>query len=310
MKLSRAIAEFLADKRSGHSPQTVIGYSSDLHRLLMMVQIDTVLHVTPELIREYFHQMSGRGLSQSTLHRRRATLSEFIKFGMRDGVGLWPVSVGLKLAANLPRISRPKLVPRPFSKDETDRLVALPLPPLESLVRKILFFSGLRVSSVSNLKLGDFDNNPPVIRTLGKGAKVQVLPLHPELQAEVLAYIADRDHLKAHNFLVAYPNGRQLRRRAIEKMTTRWGNCGRETYHAQVKQCDLCAQVPECVPHRFRHTFATRLLEQSKNIRVVQEALGHGDVSTTMIYTKVTDSILADAVRSLRMGPEKPPEGK
>jgi site-specific recombinase XerD len=96
MKLSRAIQEFLADARPRLAAQTLRGYESDLQRLLAMAEVDSVLKVTPDLLSAYFQWLVARGQKQSTLHRKRASLGEFCRWGVRKR--LWGEDTARDLA--------------------------------------------------------------------------------------------------------------------------------------------------------------------------------------------------------------------
>ena len=90
--------------------------------------------------------------------------------------------------------------------------------------------------------------------------------------------------LKAHEYLFVQRSGKPLTRRLVEHITHRWGGL---------------ASVPACLPHRFRHTYATKLLESGVDVRVVKELLGHEDIKSTVVYTQVTDAALNAAVLRL-----------
>jgi site-specific recombinase XerD len=90
--------------------------------------------------------------------------------------------------------------------------------------------------------------------------------------------------LKAATYLLRQDNGRRYTRKRAEQITHEWG---------------ARAKVRDCTPHRFRHTFGTRLLEQVHDLRVVQEALGHRDIKSTTVYTKVTSERLSSAIARL-----------
>src|SRR5262249_57256623 len=119
---------------------TAVGYGSGLHGLIGLAGMNTVLAFTPELVRLYFTTESQRGNGMSTLHRKLATLREFAKWGLRHQ--LWPTDP----TAHYPTIKRPKHVPRPFTKAETERLLMLELSPMEHAIRAILFGRGMRVT--------------------------------------------------------------------------------------------------------------------------------------------------------------------
>ena len=125
------------------------------------------------------------------------------------------------------------------------------------------------------------------IRALVKGAKVQVVKMHSGLAELVKAYAVAHTDLKGQTFLLAHYPGHHPHRRDIERMRARWGER---------------AGVAGCTPHRFRHTFATRLLRATKNLRLVQTALAHEDISDTALYTLVVDDEEAGAIGELDFG--------
>jgi integrase/recombinase XerD len=181
------------------------------------------------------------------------------------------------------QVRRPKYLPRPFSDAEINAIWALDLTPREAIVRHLLLYTGLRVSPICALKVGDIVFSPATIRAWVKGAKHQVIQMHPELVEPLQSFIRNHTDGKAHSLLLT-DGGRHPERRVIERMTRRWGQR---------------AGVALCLPHRFRHTFATQLIRSGINPRIVKEMLGHEDFSSTMLYTLVTESDEATAMAKL-----------
>lgn len=281
MKLSKAIHAFLEDIKISHAKATWIAYESDLNRFRFHVAMDTVLHVTHETIQRWLVASSAEGNSMATLHRKLATMRAFGRWGVRHGMWLQ------NPADRVEQVRRPKYLPRPFSDAEVNAIWALDLNPREALVRHLLFYTGLRVSPVCALKVGDVSFSPATIRAWVKGAKHQVVQMHPELVEPLRLFIRDHTDQKAHTILLAQPGFLNPQRRVIERMTRRWG---------------VRAGVSLCLPHRFRHTFATQLIRSGVNPRVVKEILGHEDFSSTMVYTLVTESDEATAMARLSWG--------
>jgi site-specific recombinase XerD len=280
-KLSRAIHEFSESRRAaGKSPATVAGYESDLHGLshALPTARDTVLDLNETLIQAYFVAVSQAGRKMSTLHRKAASVREFVRWGIR--LKIWSPD----LLEVIPRIRRPEPLPRPFTPEEATRLWKLDLPQQQRLFRALLFFSGLRISSICAIRLGDLVETPPAIRVTVKGGRSALKPLHPKLEAEIQNYVLSCSDLKPQSPLLARANGKPLTRKLAARMTHEWGRR---------------AQVPACLPHRFRHTFATEQLRAGVDIRVIQKALDHIDIKSTTVYTKVHDEQIREAILRL-----------
>jgi len=282
--LSKAITAFINELRAtGKAAQTLTAYESDLRRLASNARHDSVLAFTAELVKNHLIMLSSQGnAAMATLHRKRSCYGQFAKWGVVNG--LWKADP----LATVPTIKRPKHLPRPFTDDEVAALWALDLPPMEAVARGILFLTGLRVTPIVNIKLGDLSYRPPQVRTLVKGNKVQVVALPPELaaliQSYALASAKTTADLKGQTFLFRKKQGGRFRRQDFEEMVAAWGKA---------------AGVPNCTPHRFRHTFATEMLKETKNLRLVQEALGHADISSTTIYTQVLPGAVGAAINAL-----------
>ena len=281
--LSKAITAWIAEIRPGKAAATCQAYESDLRRLAASAKHDSVLAFTKELVSRHLLALSSiDGVTMSTLHRKRAAFGQFAKWGVAND--LWRTDP----LAGLPSIKRPKHLPRPFTEDEIAALWALDLTPMEQVARGILFLTGLRVTPICEILIGHISVNPPYIRATVKGSKVVQKEIPPQLAALIQHAILSRaktpEDLKGHARLFRNPRGGPMRRQDFEEMVARWGKT---------------AGVPNCTPHRFRHSFATKMLETTKDLRLVQEALDHGDISSTTIYTQVVPGAVGAAVRAL-----------
>jgi integrase/recombinase XerD len=292
MKLSRAVQEFIDQGRTHLTPATLAAYDSDLSRLVALASPDSVLAFTSDLVRVYFLGLSHQNRKMSTLYRKHSALQEFARWGVRKR--LWATNP----MEEIQRPPKPRHLPRPYSPKETGRLMRLELPAIERVIRGLLYYTGLRVTPICQLKVGDlsFDEIrhpngvtfPGTLRTIGKGSKPLVTPMHPALKELLFAYTLERTDLKGQSWVLQQPPkkqsksvGRPYTRRLIERLTHAWGER---------------AQVPNCLPHRFRHTFATDLLRHGADIRVIQALLNHADLGTTAVYTKVVDAQTGEAV--------------
>lgn len=230
----------------------------------------------------YLQQCTREGKSTRTVARRLAALRSLLKY---------QVAVGIRTAADagrvLDQLERPKPsrdLPKTLSRAHVEKLVSQPdrTAPLglrDAAMLELLYASGLRATELCSLKVRDFNIFLGVVRVFGKGNKERMVPVG-KLAAEAIGdYLRDvrptlvRDHKLAEDVLFLSYTGRPLERVALWQIVVR---------HAQ--QSGLLKEVS---PHTLRHCFATHLLGGGADLRVVQELLGHSDVSTTQIYTHV-----------------------
>lgn len=292
MKLTTAIEAFCRDSLQ-LSPASRAAYHSDLMMLTASIkavgQPDSVFSFTPEAITRYLTTLSSHGRSQATLARKRAAVRTLTEWGREKD--LWSADP-LK---GVPKIRKPKRLPRPYRKEELRALMLLPLPLVERLIRALLYYTGVRVSPLCRIRVEDVDlisratvEGVPVagtIRTVGKGDQALVIYVAPPLKTVLDEWFLAHPRLKPYDLLIARPNGAAYTRKVVESMTRRWGQA---------------AGVKTCTPHRFRHSNATDLLEQLGDLRLVQEWLGHKDIKTTEGYTEVADMKRARAALVLR----------
>jgi site-specific recombinase XerC len=293
MKLSTAVQQFLLDARVSLTRSTLVAYESDLNLLVALAtfhRADTVLDFDEALVRLYLRELSKKGLGMATLFRRRVTLNQFAKWGVRRRYWIAnPVDES-------PKIKRPKRLPLPYMPDEHERLMALHLTGVDAVIRGLLAYAGLRVTEVCDLQLGNIRLSDGIragaLRVRGKGDKERVVPVVPELDDLVRDWMLSAgDILNRKAPLIQQRSGMRWSRRMIEKRTAAWGKA---------------ANVSDCIPHRFHHSSATMMLERGANIREVQDALGHEDIATTALYLRVVNQALVDAVMRLS---NRPPIG-
>lgn len=150
------------------------------------------------------------------------------------------------------------------------------------LAIELMYASGLRVSELTSLKISDIDFEQTVLRIVGKGSKVRMVPFYAELGERILTYIPLRKNQDS-DILLENNQGKPLTTRMIQYILDDAG-----------KKALLAFRVH---PHMLRHSFATHLLDNGADLRVVQELLGHKNLSTTQIYTHVTVDKLRDTYR-------------
>ena len=185
-------------------------------------------------------------------------------------------------------MSRPRKLPKVLTEDEQVALIAQPNPRYLTGLRnrcilRVMLEAGLRSGEVVALRPGHLDMRTCRLNVReGKGAKDRTLWISDDLRDLIGRWLERRPDSE---WLFCTRDGEQLLTRYLRTMVKRYA------VKAGVSEAD------RVTPHALRHTFATDLLRETKNIRLVQKALGHSDVSTTMIYTHVADEELEKALR-------------
>jgi integrase/recombinase XerD len=268
---------FLALAAARLAPRTVEAYRRDLTTLGEWLGRPPSTATTEELER-WIAELRAAGLSPATIARRVASLRSFLRHLVLVG------SVATNAAAELKLPRRVRRLPRTLSPGEAERLIeaatgTTPRALRDSALVELLYGAGLRVSEAVSLDRASVDLDERLVRTVGKGGKERVVPVGRQAVEALRRYLArgrphlDRKH-RQELFLNAQGGG-----------LTRAG-----AFLILRRLAEKAGLEPERVhPHLLRHSFATHLLEGGADLRSVQEMLGHADLSTTELYTHVTD---------------------
>ena len=264
------------------SPHTVASYSHDTEALLSHCG-KSPADITPEDIMDYF---AGAGLSKRSQARQLSALRAF--FG-------WCVEEGEIRENPCDRIDTPKLgkyLPAVLSVDEvTAILESVDLHSShgrrDRAILEVLYGCGLRVSEAASLRLSDIFPEEGLVRVIGKGDKQRIVPLGEMAADAIRNYLGERPVPASRAFediLFLNRFGKPLSRVSIFNL---------------VKTQAMAAGIrKEISPHTFRHSFATHLIENGADLRVVQEMLGHESILTTEIYTHIDTSTWQAAILS------------
>ena len=262
----------------GLSSNTLAAYRADLvalHRWLSARQVTLAQTGRAELMAFIAARVQGGARPRSTA-RQLSSFRRFFRYLMRDG--------GLREDPTA-QIAMPKIgrsLPRSLSEAEVEALLGAPVvsDPLgyrDRTMLEVLYATGLRVSELVSLKLGQVNMNQGVTRVLGKGNRERLIPLGEEAVRWLRAFVngARNDILldRSTDYLFPTRRGDRMTRQAF------WHIIKRYARKAGVDR--------ELSPHTLRHAFATHLLNHGADLRVVQMLLGHSDLSTTQIYTHV-----------------------
>lgn len=238
-------------------------------------QID---HIT---IREWLSALHSENKKKSSIARKLAALRTFFQFLVREGV----IEKNPAKLVSTPRLE--KKLPNYLSIEEVVRLIETPdvatdLGKRDRAILEMLYGTGMRVSELTKLNLGDFDLRRRLVRVRGKRRKERIIPFgEPALHALL-------DYLQVRNAFLANAPATERDEQALflnyqgTRITTR--SVGRMVD----KYINICAGLHDISPHSLRHSCATHLLDSGADLRHIQELLGHARLSTTQIYTHVS----------------------
>ncbi len=311
-KLQTHIDAFLSyiDTERGLSPRTVEGYRIDLEQFALLA-LQRGVRDAEELLETHvlawIAQLDANGAAENSIARKLTAVHSFAKFLVIDEIRKDDFSAGVRGR------KRPKRLPRVLSMSSARKLLAQPDPADPRSLRdralcELLYATGLRVSELTALKLDDIDFEQGSLRCFGKGRKERMVPVAREACEYVLLYMAQR-HAVAQSSKAADRPDRV--RRGANTLPTHaeaispyvFPNAAgealtRQQARAVIKRQAKHADLPESVsPHVLRHSFATHLLARGADLRIIQELLGHAQITTTEIYTHVTNERLKEVYK-------------
>ena len=273
----------------GLSPNTVTAYRSDLEKFarFCVTRKLPLARLGREQVVDFLGRLYRQGLDSRSVARQLATLRNFFRFLLQEEVLRRDPTEHIES----PRVW--KRLPKFLSLGEVERLLAQPgtASPLglrDKAMLELLYATGLRVSELVNLKVGDVQLEAGYLRCLGKGSKERVVPLGRKAIAAVEAYLRRarprlvKRRASAHLFLSR--RGQGMTRQHF------WHLLG-----GYVRAAGIRTRLS---PHGLRHSFATHLLERGADLRSVQVLLGHADISSTEIYTHVAQERLKQVYRA------------
>lgn len=227
--------------------------------------------------RRYLAWLASKGIGKGSMARRVAEIRSFYRFMTREGL----LKVNPLAALRAPKIEQ--LLPEFLTPDETVALLTVPdtstpLGMRDRAMLEMLYAGGIRVSELVGLKMGDVTMSQGEALVWGKGAKERIVLVGRPALASLQVYLTEaRPKLaggKAESAMFLNRLGQPFSVRGVQRLL-----------ESAAKAAGLTKKI---TPHTLRHTFATHLLDGGADLRVVQELLGHANVSTTQIYTHVT----------------------
>lgn len=271
--------EYLHIER-GLSNNTEEAYRNDIMFFVDFLEeenIDSFEQIMRSHINRYIRKLRQESYAASSVTRKIASLRGWFKWMVGSEMISTDPTAGLeqpKMARHLPKVLTVNELATIFSEE---------LPPLETAILELLYAAGLRVSELANLTLQNINLDQNYVRCIGKGSKERLIPIGKKAEKAIQNYLSDRDTIIFRNDLKTNKlfldeNGKAISRQKIYKII-----------HTLGEKIDK-----NISPHTIRHSFATHLLENGADLRVVQELLGHSDVSTTQLYTHISKKRLKD----------------
>ncbi len=262
------------------SKNTVYSYDNDLdkyHDYLLSQHINKISSITKENISNYLIELSkDENLTTTSIARKLTTIKNFHAFLYQHEY----ISVDVSSSVERPKLR--KQLPKVLTVEEVDRLLDIEKATIfdyrDKAMLELIYATGLRVSELLSLTMNDIDLENCVVRCMGKGKKERMIPIGEYVLDSMHEYLERRPKLynmKKDDHLFLNNHGKVMSRSGFFKMLKH-----------RLNACNIHVDVS---PHTLRHSFATHMLENGSDLRTIQELLGHSDISTTRIYTHISN---------------------
>jgi len=273
----------------GYAQNTLSAYQNDLNQMAAYLRQKnpemTWSQVTREDVSEYIVYLRSLTYSSTTVARKLAALKSFLHFLTMEQV----LSENPAAMLDSPKVR--KYLPKALSTEDVDRLLAEPAKDTtpkgqrDRAIMETLYATGMRVTELIGLNSEDVNTTEGYIRCMGKGAKERIVPLYPQAMVALQTYVQNgRTQLlkapAAENALFLNQRGERLTRQGLWLIIKEYARRVGITF--------------EVTPHTLRHSFATHMLSGGADLRNVQVLLGHANVTTTQIYTHVSNERLRE----------------
>lgn len=278
LELVNQFLDYLSVER-GLSQNTIKSYRQDLIKFIEYISsrnIKKIENVTKPDISRYPFFVKDKGLSASSISRNLVAVKTFFRFLTAERI----IAEDVAELMESPRLLRS--LPEVLGMSEVSRMLEAPnkrdlLGARDKAALELMYATGMRVSEMVELMVGNLNLDMGFIRCVGKGGKERIIPVGREAKFALTKYLAKSrpklSKLSQDRHLFLSRLGRKISRQSFWKMIKKYAR--------------LVGIKRKIAPHTLRHSFATHLLERGADLRVVQEMLGHADISTTQIYTHI-----------------------
>lgn len=269
------------------SPNTLEAYATDLQQLLEHLRgqgVTTTGEVTPPVLLTFLQALTARNLSPRSQARRWVAVRGMFRWLRVENLIAVDPTQGIRMpkaGAKLPEL---------LSRAEIERLLAAPgvdtpLGLRDTALLEFMYATGCRVSEACDLQLDALHLDQGLVILTGKGNKQRMVPLGDCALVAMLAYLEE-----GRPVLLDKARG-AARRNAHVFLNHRGGRLSRQGWFQRLRDHALTAGITRAIsPHKLRHSFATHLIEGGADLRAVQTLLGHADISTTQVYTHLSQS--------------------
>lgn len=268
---------FLSYER-GYSSNTLLSYKIDLKELsnFLNKRGKSLVKASKDDLSQFINILSERGFTNNTIIRKLASIRTFYKYLLSEEI------IEEDVVSFLDTPKKEKKIPKVLFEDQIKKLLDQPLLQEERYARErsileLLYSCGLRVSEIVNLTINDINLEDGFLRIKGKGNKERIVPLGSKAISALSEYLKQRRHIKEKKLFLNSRN-KGLSRQSVWLIVKQFAN-------------NVGLDIS---PHTLRHSFATHLLDNGADLRVVQELLGHSSISTTQIYTHVSNKRLKE----------------
>ena len=280
--MNELIEEFLGylSVERGLAKNTLVSYKRDLQGFfdyLKSRRVASMDRVSRQMIGSFMLAEKDRGLSANSVSRELACLKTFFKFLVRER----KIKEDVTSVIESPKLW--KRLPSTLDLDEVEKILKMPnvreiMGARDKATLELMYATGMRVSELINLKMDDVNMNLGFVKCFGKGGKERIVPFGKKAKESIDRYLDKARpsflNKKVSNALFLTRLGKPMSRQTF------WKTIKKYAKEARIKK--------DISPHSLRHSFATHILERGADLRIVQELLGHADISTTQIYTHVS----------------------
>ena len=262
-----------------YSPHTIRAYCSDVYTFLLWLNALSPLELTSDKFSEYLQFIQQINYTKTSIARKIASIRAFYKYLFQEEM------IEANPVDNVSIPKQNKMLPNYLFEDEIENIlrgikIETPAGYRNRIILELLWVSGMRISELSGLNYENLNLEQNEIRVFGKGSKERIVLIPDKTKQGLINYIENvsdlickKDKTPSSPLFINY-NGYRLQNQSIRK--------------ALKKTLDSIHFTKYVTPHVFRHSFATHLLENGADLRVVQELLGHSSIKNTQIYTHVS----------------------